>query len=280
MAGAESRTLPFLSTVAKFWALRKSKWKEATSAPRKLMKRFLLLPFLVVVPLLPIRQAYATTSSSITVSRTAHGLKLTMVIPRRVYPRNALVRLSVHIQNVSRHSVLTSIGSQCIGNNPFIEVWDAEIPQIPPHMMLPPCPVPSGQPLAAGKSVTQHVIFVLTGAVIQGVLNVGRSLAKQIATPKVAVRVSDAVPASLVVHKLQRGRVVVIQRPARAPGPLYVLETTYCGTGGGIASLLGEPHWLPVDGNRFSSGCTGPQEWHGYAGYLNYPVATIDYRSP
>jgi hypothetical protein len=244
------------------------------------LKRFSVLLVLLLAPLLPRGLVYATTGSATVMTTTAHGIKLTMVVPRRIYHKNALVRLSVYIQNVSRHSVLTSIGPQCIGNNPFIEVWVAVDLQIPPHMITPPCPVPAGQPLAAGKSVTQHVIFVLNGAVIQGVLNIGRSLAKQIATPKVVVRVSDAAPAPLVVHKLQGGTVLVIQRPSGAPGPLYVLETTYCGTAGGIATLHGEVHWLPVHGNRISSGCTGPQQWHGYAGYLNYPVVTIDYTSP
>jgi hypothetical protein len=247
------------------------------------MKRFLLLLSFVVVPLVPISHAYARISSGITVSSTAHGIRLSLVVPQRSYPRNALVRLAVRIQNVSHDSVLTYIGAQCISTNPFVEVLDSGgsvTPQTPPHMMLPPCPVPSGQPLAAGKSVTQHVIFILNGVAIRGVLNVGRYLATRIVTPKVAVRVSGAVPASLVVHRSQGGRVLVIQRPPGAPGPLYVFETTYCGAADGIASLLGEPHWLPVQGNRISSGCTGPQQWHGYAGYLNYSVETIDFTSP
>jgi hypothetical protein len=247
------------------------------------VKRFLFLPLLVVVPFLPTSHVNARASSGITVSTTAHGMRLSLIVPQRSYPRNALVRLAVRVRNVSSHSVLTYIGAQCISTNPFVEVSDSggsETPQTPPHMMLPPCPVPSGQPLAAGKSVTQHVIFILNGVAIRGVLNVGRYLAKQIATPKVAVRVSDAIPASLVVHRLQGGRVLVIQRPPGAPGPLYVFETTYCGAADGIASLLGEPHWLPVQGNRISSGCTGPQQWHGYAGYLNYSVETIDFTSP
>jgi hypothetical protein len=59
------------------------------------MKRFLLLLSFVVVPLVPISHAYARISSGITVSSTAHGIRLTLVVPQRSYPRNALVRFAV-----------------------------------------------------------------------------------------------------------------------------------------------------------------------------------------
>jgi hypothetical protein len=38
--------------------------------------------------------------------------------------------------------------------------------------------------------------------------------------------------------------------------------------------------WSPFLFDRIYSGCAGTQDWHGLAGYLNYPVATIDYTSP
>jgi hypothetical protein len=37
--------------------------------------------------------------------------------------------------------------------------------------------------------------------------------------------------------------------------------------------------WSPVS-PTLHSGCLQTREWHGLVGYLNHPVATIDYTAP
>jgi hypothetical protein len=247
------------------------------------LKRFLVLPVLLVAPFLPMGRVYATTSPGTTVTTTAHGITLTMVVPRRVYAKNALVRLTVHVRNVSRRSVLTYIGAQCTQTNPFIEVLDSDgdvTSQFPQNMMVHSCPIGAGYPLPAGASRTARVLFVLNGVAVRAVLNVGRYLRKTVITPSAPVGMSDTGPAPPVVHRSADGSVLSIERPAGAVGPLYLLDSTLCGPTAGTASLSTHTIWTPVEGNRISSGCLGPQHWSGFAGYLNYPVVTIDYSSP
>lgn len=55
--------------------------------------------------------AAAPGTGGIAVSTTAHGLKVTIAIPRRVYPRDALVRASLGFQNLSSHTVYYEPGN-------------------------------------------------------------------------------------------------------------------------------------------------------------------------
>jgi len=251
-----------------------------TNGKGSIARRFTILPLLLVAPFLPVAHAAAATSPGITVSTTAHGIKLTLVFPSRIFPRNALVRFTVRVHNVSHHTVLTRLGPQCIDNSPSIEVLDGSgnvTSQFPPNADLPPCPIPRGEPLLRGQSVTQQVLAIVNGASVRAVLPVGRRLAQQVVTPKVAVGVTQSFPQTVAIHQLNGNPFAVVSRPATAHGPLYVKDSTYCGAATGGASLSANLIWHHVKGDRVYSGCAGPQQWHGFAGYLNFPVVSIDY---
>jgi len=247
----------------------------------RIAHRFLILPLLFVASFLPMARADAATSPAITVSTTAHGIKLTLVVPSRIFPANALVRFTVRVHNVSHHTVLTLLGPQCLDNSPSIEVLDDSgnvTSQFPPKADMPPCPIPRGEPLLGGKSVTQQVLAIVNGASVRAVLPVGRRrLAQQVVTPKVAVGGAESVPRTVAIHQLNGNPFAVVTRPATAHGPLYVKDSTYCGAATGGASLSANLTWHRVKGDRVYSGCAGPQQWHGFAGYLNSPVVSIDY---
>lgn len=245
-----------------------------------IVKRCVILPLLVVAPFLPVARAGAATSPGTVVSTTAHGIMLTLVVPSRLFPRNALVRFTVRVHNVSHHTVLTRLGPQCIDTSPSIEVLDASgnvTSQFPPNADMPPCPIPRGEPLLRGQSVTQQVLAIVNGASVRAVLPVGRKLAHQVITPKVAVGVAESVPQTVVVGQTTGNPFAVVPRPVTAHGPLYVKDSTYCGAATGWASLSANLVWHHVKSDRVYSGCAGPQQWHGFAGYLNFPVVSIDY---
>jgi hypothetical protein len=258
-------------------------WDGTRSIGRGTVMRFSVLTLLVAAVTFLTGGAQAASSAETVVSTTEDGIRLTLIVPSHVYARNALLRLTVRVQNVSRHSVLTNLGLQCMASNPSVEVLDAHgnvTSQFPPHMWLPSCPFPFAVPLAAGRSTTRRVLFVLNGVAVRAVLKVGPNLAKRVITPRVAVGVSDTGTSALVVHKLLHGSVLVIDRPAHGRGPLYVYDSTYCGRPGGTASLFAKMSWTPTDGTRVHSACAGPQQWDGWAGFLNCPIVTIHYASP
>jgi hypothetical protein len=249
------------------------------------MKHFPLLPFLVVVPFLPIRHLDARASSGITVSTTAHGIKLTLEVPRRTYKRNALVKFSVIVQNVSHYAVFTKLGPQCgMTTNPSIEVSNGKgqlTPQLPSITYGVPCGGAfTGLPLLPGQFERQHLVGVVSGTYIRAVLHVGHYLAKAFGTPRIQIRLTAGSPLIATIHQSNIGPYATVQRPTRARGPLYFVESAMCGSSTNFHGLESNLVWSPFLFDRIYSGCAGTQDWHGLAGYLNYPVATIDYTSP
>lgn len=124
-----------------------------------------LLPILAFLPVEPVR---ATTSSRISVSTvSADGVRLTLTLPRSVYPLNALVRATVRIQNVGQQTVFTRIGDGCTSTNPVIEVFDRQgrVMDQGPSVAFgnPGCKHVLGQPFRPRQVVVRHVFAVLRG---------------------------------------------------------------------------------------------------------------------
>jgi hypothetical protein len=96
-------------------------------------------------------------------------------------------------------------------------------------------------------------------------------------TPAVRLRLHHARTPFFGVYPSIGGPYAVVERPLHARGPVYVRDSTYCGLYTGLATVTSDLLWHPIRGDRITSGCLGPQQWHGYMGYLNFPVGTIDY---
>lgn len=237
-----------------------------------------LAAVLVAMPLLqsPSAQPY----SAITV--TAHGVQMTIDVPSHVFPRDALEGFTVHVRNVSRHTVLTRVGQVCFEPNPSVDVRDSEgnlTAQFPTGAVPLPCPAPIGYPFRAGQTWTGRVFAVMNGVSVQADLRIGRHLARRIRTSPAAVGTAASMAPTVQIQSSSAGPFVVLPRPPGAHGPLYALGSSYCVVHG-VQRGQWLMSWTPVHGNRVASGCTGPQQWHMYAGYVGYPVATINYTSP
>jgi hypothetical protein len=195
------------------------------------------------------------------------------------------VKFSVIVRNESHYAVLTSLGPLCgLTTNPSIEVSNGQgqlTPQLPSVTYGRPCGgAVTGLPLLPGQTKRRYLVGVVSGAYIRAVLHVGRYLAKAFGTPRVQIRLTAGTPLTATIHQSNIGPYATVQKPVRAKGPLYFVESAMCGSStnpqGREVSLV----WSPFLFNRIYSGCAGPQDWHGLAGYLNYPVASIDYTSP
>jgi hypothetical protein len=246
--------------------------------------RMAVLVLLLVVPFVMPESAHATSSTDITVTTVSHGIKLTLVVPGGTYPRNALVKLTVVVQNVSHYAVLTRLGPQCeTTNNPSIEVSNGKgqlTPQLPSIMHDGRgCGVTIGLPLMPRQSELQHVVAVLSGAYVRAVLYVGRYLAKGFRTPRGQIHLTTGTALIATLHPSNIGPYATVQRPSGAKGPLYFVESALCGSPAHPQGKEVNLIWSPTLFDRIYSGCAGTQDWHGLVGYLNYPVATINYRS-
>jgi hypothetical protein len=217
------------------------------------------------------------------VTVTSRGIRMTLTVPGSVFPPEALVRFTVRVQNVSHHTVMTRLGPQCSDTNPAIEVLDAAgnvTDQWPPGFFPHPCPFPFPQPFAPGQSWTEHLLAVTNGVSVRAALLVWHQetlQASRVVTPAVSIQLVDGQAPNVT---LSLGPFATIPRPVGAHGPLYAVDSTECAQGGGIERVDSNMLWYPVKGDRITSACSGTQRWVAWAGYVGYPVATIDYIGP
>lgn len=246
-------------------------------------KHLLLLLLLLVAPLS--REAHAAVGVGVSATITSHGLQVTLVLPRQSYPLNALVKSAATVRNVSTHAVLTLLKSLCgPETNPSIEVSDRQgrlTPQLPATTYdNPGCRPVTGEPLLPGQTYHQHLVAVLSGSYVRVVVRWGKWLRHDVATPRIRVHLTTGTSLAATLHSSPMGPYATVQRPSGAKGFLYVAGSAQCGSSTDPGQTILNLVWSPVSTNRAYSGCWGTQDWHALAGYLNFPVATIDYTSP
>lgn len=245
------------------------------------MIRRSLLALALVVPFLLPRAAHATTSTRISVSTvSADGVRLTLTLPRSVYPLNALVRATVRIQNVGQHTVFTRIGDDCTSTNPVIEVFDRQgrVMDQGPSVTFgnPGCKHVLGQPFRPRQVVVRHVFAVLRGRYLRAVLTIGKNLHGQDVSAKLAVRLITGVAPTVTIDQTSEP-FATVRRPPGAIGSLYYSGSALCGTATDPQTTQINLLWAPVS-SSLHSGCLQTREWHGLAGYLNYPIVSIDWK--
>lgn len=236
----------------------------------------------LLAPFWCIRSTEAASVSAVQVATTTHGVKLLLSIPRQTYPRNALVRVTVRLQNVSRHTVLVS------GNNPaLVVVLDAS------HQVVYRADTPfMGQELfdqSMARRPTIHLrphhhlarsyFVILRGPLLQAQATLGAP-AKEHTIRGVFVPLTlTEEPAPTVVVTDTPTVHAAITPPAGTVGPPYVVEQTVC-TG---KDIYGDSRgWDVAPGDDltpgFPSDCVSNRKWIAYAGWLSHPVATISYQ--
>jgi hypothetical protein len=131
-----------------------------------------------------LRPVYGTTrqrpSGSIATWVTAGGLELTLTVPRRSYPRDALAPVRLSLKNVSRHDVeyQTAPGLVVGYTAPQPEVLDAAghvvYPPAMPYFPALPGPAPGMVRLRPGQAMSQSQYIVVRGARIRASQSSGR----------------------------------------------------------------------------------------------------------
>lgn len=254
------------------------------------------------------RDAGAQTGGPVTAETVSHGVRIVLSIPRRVYPRNALVRFTVTVQNVSPH-------------NRYLQDWPPDWGgPYSPHILMRTAsgrfvyeeglstflaPTPGSASgnyiLRPGASLTRHIRFVLEAPQVQAVEKIfdgytsfgarpgtptpPRSRWAQhewrVATPFVSLTLTNE-PAPKLIISRSAGRVRVIARPA-APvqgAPLF-MDSLRCWTGPSTMWTNQHVPWAVARGGRFSSSvdrhCPSRQPWHAVIGWPNHRVAFISY---
>jgi hypothetical protein len=247
---------------------------------------YVLVPLLLLAPYLPAGLGPAAIRSSIAVSTTLHGIRLTLVVPRRTYLRNALVWVDLRLTNLSRGNVptpqLSNTGWPCSPNT--VEVFDDHgIVLYPPAVHLrrgersplnPPCPAPNtgAKQLHPGQSATGSDLVILRAPNIHATVYGGRG---RITTPTVRLLLMQSQPLHVSLSHNSGGIRATVPSVAGTGRQVFVNSLWQCNEGGLIQVSSGG--WSEQSGRDIHAGCTTPAIWYATVGYLNRPIGVIDY---
>jgi hypothetical protein len=247
----------------------------------------------LALSLLPQRGG-AQQASQLEVSAASHGIRLTLRLSNRIYPRNALVRATVVVQNVSRKRAWVPYSAECLTWNPGLVVMDGTGKELyPPGLksfLPPPCPppVPNGRPLDPGKSLTAHLYAVLRARYLHARLDYYRTLNRRpgsvlsVQTPSIRVpplAAADPPPASLT--GAPGSAVLQVSPPPGVHGPPLYEDSAACpytsDTGMQGTQYQQTLFWLRSADATITPDCSPIIEWHVVAGWLNHSVVSVDW---
>jgi hypothetical protein len=267
------------------------------------LKRSFLLSILLVVPFLPIRHAFARTSSDITVSTTAHGIRLTLEVARRSYPRNALIRVGLRLTNLSHRDMqyphLNDTEGLC-SDSVMEVIYDQGTILYPPAIQTkpgeptklePPCPVQEigGRQLHPGQTATGSDLDILRARNLHATVYVSWRIRARnrratvylshpirVRTPTVQVVLTPSQPLRVSISRLY-GRVSAsVHSEPGLREPLYANAISNCDRVGSSITY-GSGGWVQQSRRTLDPDCPNPSFWYAVVGYLGQPVGTIDY---
>lgn len=248
----------------------------------------------IAILVLPVTTMFAVRGSSgaaallsgTRASTTSHGLQVSVLVPRRSYPKDALVQVRVVVRNISHRAVV--IDAPCGSEGP-----EAQSTTATGHLLYSMVFHPTSglstlcHNQTAPRLAPRHVLevrqyLVLEGPGIRGFVPLAGNRWAQ--TRPALVRLTPARP--LRVNMRSKHRVeAMIPRPPGAQGPLLWYGWSACLEHG---TPFSSPNygWVrsssdvatPLQARERA--CSQITEWHAIAGYLNYPVAIINYRVP
>ncbi|MDQ2744174.1 MAG: hypothetical protein M3Z66_18035 [Chloroflexota bacterium] len=236
-------------------------------------------------------------------SRISHGIRLVVSLPRASYPWNALASVTVRATNVSNHAIgiePTEVPDSCWIYAPVIVVQRKDgstaFPPAIPGEPGPTCapfigPLSShSQELPPGQSIAMRQHVILRAAHVRAYLNLavgGRSV--KLTTPLLSLHLFSSPPAQATLHL---GLLVfaTAQPPPGAHGAVLIAEWWDCrgraleGAPGYVVMEGAQGPFRPVNPGRIRpqivAGCNRLLRWHAAVGWLNHPVASIDYVRP
>lgn len=239
--------------------------------------------------------AGAVSSSPVSATSVRRGLRLTISVAKPTYPVNALVPVTIVARNVSRHNI--TITRHCTGGYySYLEarVIDAVGRMVypPPIVGQPPDPchlAPPDRVLRSGQSMRTHDLVVLRSRrvtpVVVTFVHHGVNTANPVSVGEaITLRLTKAPPPTAVIVHGPAATYVALTAPPGAIGPLRYQFWVVCASPDGETSSVGHTRrWYIAAENRFLplfSDCPTPSEWHAVAGWMDGPVATVDYTAP
>lgn len=234
----------------------------------------------------------------VTVSATVQGMEVTLSVPRVTYPRDALVKVNVRLQNHLNTVVRTNnFFGLCYEGDAFNGAFGASpvlsgstsgtavhfpARALQPQSGLPSCTL-DAIPIPPGGSLQHSFLVILTGPGLWAQVQ----LAPETGTIPVTITTSilhlhlikGTSPRVIMRHPSSSVLSAQVVPAARRHGPLFYNEWVKC-PWLPVVNLVNGFVWKYQHSSYLGPQCVPPTEWHVAAGYLNEPVVTIDYSAP
>jgi hypothetical protein len=227
---------------------------------------------------LPVRAA-TERDTSLRVTTTSLGVQLTMVIPKRTYPRGALVPVDVWVRNLTQQTLL--FAPFCHDQNPTVDVLSPTgTVRYPPALVpLSPSRCIAGwiaARLLPHASLHERLLVVLRGRFLRawweyGVI--GSAPHVRIYSPRVSLLLTARHLPIVTVHSSPVFADVYPQ--AGVQGTLRYVSVAKCGAASGSTYSDTGDYWEVASGTRITPPCPNPLAWHVLAGYVGGSVASI-----
>jgi hypothetical protein len=223
-------------------------------------------------------------------TRTAHGVRLTLSIRDRPYPRNALVRVWARVQNLTSHDIFMYDDGPMAAGKYIPQAVVRARPGGPPlpisltDYMPYPGPAPMGLPLHAGATLNIPEIIILRGPVVQLRLTLTNQTklageaqpAATMSTPVLRARLTALAPPHVLLDTSPTAPSLRLTPPAGAHGNPLAVWNMVCASGfpGGHPQEMID--WTPVS-TDITPTCSPLTGWHEIVGWLGHSVAQIDW---
>jgi len=255
-----------------------------------MLARFLAVALISWSAVIPALSRAESPLPSQAVTRS-HGIRFTLVVPS-TYPRNALARAILHVQNISQDTI--PLTTECGESTVDAQVIDAAGTVVYPPALrtsLPlSCPPAVPKSLAPGASLKRSILVILRSARIRAVVSLaggpvtGRPVSVVLTkgrAPEVSLQTSPDVLLHVRAAKFERSTL------------LFAKSWGYCQVEGadGTERSGSETSWTVLHPSRGGvylvrpnigpeGGCHQPIEWHVVVGFLGEPVACSDFVNP
>lgn len=242
---------------------------------------------ILVVALLPSAGsgvlAGGASPSRVSVSAISSGLRITLTVGQRSYPRDALIVARVEVQNVSGKAVV--LEATCIkGGQPYAPAIITVIGSNGSELFPPAlsgeqsesCPPYAPRTLPSGQRLVHRQVVILRAPTVVAVVMLaqqGGSMRPVSARLVLALTANDA--PRLVVRTTPALSATV---PGGEQPPWRYKQWVSCSANGRLLSYA-DSGWRQTSGGKFVPLCINTLEWQLVVGRLNHSVAELDYQS-
>lgn len=284
--------------------MRSSRWMGPVRGRRIVISVYVfLLASMLATAFPPAARAQPMPGETVTAMKP--GVRVSLTLPRRAYPYQALVRVMVRIENLSRGLVLVNNGPPgCPPISPFIAVWKrgqhvVSANGVSPIVLAGPrCIPPAGgvgrQPVPGAQLPGTHIYpgghFDMYFYVVLGGWRLRASVPLstisgntvtanyRMFTPFAHVRFTRGIPPAVQLCPEFACATITPPVGTHPRGPLFFASDDATGTSPRPIRCMQDLQPHPVRGRVVRPDCAHPTIWHFMAGWLNHRVVEVSLR--